>query len=403
MANLNELVNKALANIYKGFEGVEPHLYELTSIVLNKALDDGLSLKYNIDNAAFIHELRTNVNVFSAFKAHNQCKDMAALLYDENGKIVPEAKWRKEALKISDHQNKTWLKTERNTTLRRARFASDFKKFDEKKHLYPNLRWLESTAGTPRTDHVRFYNMVRPVTDPIWTIHYPGDEWNCKCGIEQTKDAETDVPTELPEPTPGLDKNPYFSKEIFTETHPVFSSYINDGMNKKQISLAKKKFQNDLNEFKKQTRYKIEADFIFKNGSKIYVHDFCDSKNIDENLKAVFLVCDTFPKLNVKLPPHLINAGSNAEYIINDQIADFKKQTGLVVANNLKRAIIQKCDIVIVRLMDDYSESLETYIEKAKGELLELNKSEKTKHNIKQIYVIDKKEKVHLIEVGNEK
>lgn len=226
---LAAIIKKALKNIYDGFVGVEPHIYEATEKILNDALDKGLKLKYNKTNKAFIDELRYNVKVFSAFKAHSQCNDMVALLYDKDGKIRPYNEWLKDAMKISDHQNKTWLKTERNTALRRGRVAAQFKEFEAKKHLYPNLRWLESTSVTVRPEHRMFWNMVRPVEDAFWLSHYPGDEWNCHCGIEQTKDDVSEVPEgDLPEPPPGLDKNPFYSKEIITDTHPLIAQYSSD-------------------------------------------------------------------------------------------------------------------------------------------------------------------------------
>lgn len=353
LANLDELVQKALKNIYGGFEGVEPHLYELTSTVLNEAVEKGLSLKYNVENAAFIHELKSNINVFAAFKAHNQCKDMVALLYDESGKIIPEAKWRKEALKISDHQNKTWLNTERNTALRRARIAAQFKQFDAKKDLYPNLRWLESTAGTPRISHTVFYDMVRPVTDPFWLSHFPGDEWNCKCGIEQTKDPVTDVPAELPEPTPGLDSNPYYSKEILTETHPIIAS--NSIEEKIQV-------KKELQELLLNEGYDSKPNFKYKNGSKIFIHPLADSSDLEKNLFYAEFLAQSFPKMTIKIREHLkSNLEKNPEYEINGLIGDLKSPISWKNFNTAKKAIKQGCEVIVFELPQEYPFSMARY------------------------------------------
>lgn len=353
LANLEELVNKAIENIYQGFEGVEPNLYEITSKILNKALDEGLTLKYNVKNASFIHELKTNIHVFSAFKSHNQAKDMAALLYDKEGKLIPESQWRKEALKISDHQNKTWLNTERNTALRRGRIASDFKKFEEKKHLYPNLRWLESTAGTPRTEHVVFYNVVRAVDDPFWLSNFPGDEWNCKCGIEQTKDDVTDVPVELPEPTPGLDNNPAFSGEIFTETHPQLSK-----TSKREKSLIKK----DLQAILLKEGYSSTPDFKYANKSKIFIHPLADKNDLALNLFYAEFLAQRVPGLKIKIREHVYtNSVKNPEYELNGKIGELKSPKSWKNFDTAKNAIKQGCEFVVYALPDDYPYSSMRY------------------------------------------
>lgn len=375
LANLDELVQKALKNIYGGFEGVEPHLYELTSTVLNEAVEKGLNLKYNVENAAFIHELKSNINVFAAFKAHNQCKDMVALLYDESGKIIPEAKWRKEALKISDHQNKTWLNTERNTALRRARIAAQFKQFDAKKDLYPNLRWLESTAATPRTSHTVFYDMVRSVTDPFWLSHFPGDEWNCKCGIEQTKDPVTDVPEELPESTPGLDSNPYYSKEILTETHPIIAS--NSIEEKIQV-------KKELQELLLNEGYDSKPNFKYDNGSKIFIHPLAHKKDIGKNLFYAEFLAQKLPKLIIKIREHLEKDGFlNPEYEINGLIADLKSPTSIKNFKTCNAAIDQGCEVVVFELPQDYQLSNKRFAQEAKSIF---NRSSRNK--VKYFYIV---------------
>lgn len=61
----------------------------------------------------------------------------------------------------------------------------------------------------------------------FWNKHRPGDQWNCKCWLEQT-DAEPTAPedmpdsADMPEPKAGLRGNPAKTKEIFSQDHPHF-------------------------------------------------------------------------------------------------------------------------------------------------------------------------------------
>ena len=117
------------------------------------------------------------------------------------------------------------MRTEYNTLVARARFASDWKKFEKNKDLYPNLKWLPSSSIDKRDGHKLFYNKVWPIDDAFWNTNYPGNLWNCKCGIKST--SESAAPAKKhnhSKPSPGLEQNPGKTGKMFTDSHP----YIKD-------------------------------------------------------------------------------------------------------------------------------------------------------------------------------
>ena len=146
---------------------------------------------------------------------------MVSLLFDKEGNKIPFSKWKKEALKISTHQNKHWLKTEYKTAIKRADMGSKFKKFEETKHLYPNLEWTPSRAKTPDENHKKFWGMVLPLDDVFWNTNFPGDRWGCACNVKQTKKpikryVDDGSSNESPK---GLEGNPAITGAIFSDNH----------------------------------------------------------------------------------------------------------------------------------------------------------------------------------------
>ncbi|MCQ2199762.1 MAG: hypothetical protein MJZ19_08610 [Paludibacteraceae bacterium] len=67
----------------------------------------------------------------------------------------------------------------------------------------------------------QIHNIGLPIDDPFWYKNRPGDQWNCKCWLEQTDAPRTaleDMPdsADIPEPKAGLRGNTAKTKEIFS-------------------------------------------------------------------------------------------------------------------------------------------------------------------------------------------
>ena len=83
---------------------------------------------------------------------------------------------------------------------------------------------MPSTSPNPGADHQLFWNTVRPINDPFWNEHRPGDRWNCKCSLASTDEPCTATPMgdKHSTPQPGLDTNPGTDKATFSQSHPYF-------------------------------------------------------------------------------------------------------------------------------------------------------------------------------------
>lgn len=195
-------------------------------------MDEGYGVRsYNEDDYDFYRALRTNNGVFAAFRTHRLQNDVAAQLLDENGELKPFERFAYDVRTlIAPTHLDAWLRTEYATAVSRARQAADWKRFEANRDVLPNLRWLPSTSLHPGQDHQVFWNTVRPIDDPFWSAHRPGDRWNCKCSLEATDEPPTE---NLPEgtasdrPSAGLDNNPARDAKLFSDTHPyIRNAYV---------------------------------------------------------------------------------------------------------------------------------------------------------------------------------
>ena len=206
---------------------IEINLFNEICDRINEAARKGFDESGTVDpDDDFRAAILRNNEVFVAFKVHRMQNDMARLLLDSNGNLKPFEQWRKEVMPIASHQVGQWLRTEYNTAVLRAHQAADWQQFEREKDILPNLRWMPSTSVNPGKDHMVFWGTVRPIDDPFWNEHRPGDRWNCKCDLSSTDDPVTEIPdfTKKDNPHPGLDNNPGKDGKLFSDTHPYIAN-----------------------------------------------------------------------------------------------------------------------------------------------------------------------------------
>lgn len=206
---------------------IEINLFNEICDRINEAARKGFDESGAVDpDDDFRAAILRNNEVFVAFKVHRMQNDMARLLLDSNGNLKPFEQWRKEVMPIASHQVGQWLRTEYNTAVLRAHQAADWQQFEREKDVLPNLRWMPSTSVNPGKDHMIFWGTVRPIDDPFWNEHRPGDRWNCKCDLSSTDDPVTEIPdfTRKDNPHPGLDNNPGKDGKLFSDTHPYIAN-----------------------------------------------------------------------------------------------------------------------------------------------------------------------------------
>ena len=175
----------------------------------------------------FIRQLKTNADVFAAFKTHRMGRDIASKLLDDQGNVKSFEQFRTDTAGIVDHHVNSWLRTEYDTAIKRAHRAAEMRQFISEADVFPNIEWLPSTAVNPRESHMPFYHHIWAADDPFWEHHKPGDEWGCQCHWASTDEPTTDnsgLGDVVAPPSPGLGGNPARTGQLFSDDHPYFPS-----------------------------------------------------------------------------------------------------------------------------------------------------------------------------------
>ena len=364
VVNVDALVNQAIRNIYRtktGSDnpaGINNKLFELT----NKPLQNGIESTFKSvgadwgrKNETFVNQFRENTAVFSAFKSHEQTAKMVELMYKADGSIRSFSDFKKEALKLSQDYNKTWLNTEYNTAIRAARMAVNWLKFQETKHLYPNLEYMPSRAAHPRESHADYYYQIWPIDDPIWDSILPPSDWGCLCSVRATDKPPTEQAADWSPPA----GNPVFqnnsgktAKFVNTEATPY---YLNTPEEKRpsiilfamQVNANRAKIEESFSLYEEYLQDKNFKDVQFDNSTGALkathlLHSFDRQTGkyevmardiLFERGNSVVLLSEQ-AGIGVKTPDGLLNGS----------IFDIKAvigQDGKIGNNNLKNKLIE--------------------------------------------------------------
>ena len=288
-----ELMARLLADIFAGKfdEGREiyPALYEACRDTFRRALDEGYPLPEGADDAEtlFREALRSDADVFAAFRTHRMQNDIASQLLDEDGKLKEWRQFREDAEAVIGTYNNHWLRTEYDTAVLRARQAADWKSFERNADILPNLKWMPTTSAEPDLFHREYWRigLTLPISHPFWKSHHPGDRWNCKCSLEATDEPVTgSIPDAGYKPSPGLENNPGTDGKLFSPSHPYYEKAY-PGAEKAVIKLRRKEIQQEASALKEQTfrNEGLERDIhITGRGIKEWLnqpHEFYSAKN----------------------------------------------------------------------------------------------------------------------------
>lgn len=288
-----ELMARLLADIFAGKfdEGREiyPALYEACRDTFRRALDEGYPLPEGADDAEtlFREALRSDADVFAAFRTHRMQNDIASQLLDEDGKLKEWRQFREDAEAVIGTYNNHWLRTEYDTAVLRARQAADWKSFERNADILPNLKWMPTTSAEPDLFHREYWRigLTLPISHPFWKSHHPGDRWNCKCSLEATDEPATGtIPQTDYKPSPGLEDNPGTDGKLFSPSHPYYEKAY-PGAEKAVIKLRRKEIQQEASALKEQTfrNEGLERDIhITGRGIKEWLnqpHEFYSAKN----------------------------------------------------------------------------------------------------------------------------
>lgn len=217
LANSRTLMTSAIRDIFEGqADEIHPSIFE----VYNKSYHGAITSVFGTKETELSQLFKLNLSKLAACKSFQ----VTGLLMQARTQFDRWEDYAKVARGIVNEYNR-YQRTEFNTIVARARTAKQFLKFLDEKDVMPNLKWLPTVSVTPRDIHVILVNTVRPIDDPLWQLHQPGNLYGCKCDWENTSEPVTDSPIgELPKPARGLEGNPAVTGEIFTERHSYYDA-----------------------------------------------------------------------------------------------------------------------------------------------------------------------------------
>lgn len=167
--------------------------------------------------------LKNNVTRLAAAKAGYITQQIERCKADSDGVVFSREEYEKRAQAVINVANSAQA-AEYNTAVHRNRIVKQFDQFEKEKKLFPNIEWLHTRSATPREIHLAYVGRIWPMDDPFWKENHPGCVWNCKCDWKNTDEPATDNSGVTPvKASPGLEGNPYYTKEVFSNKHPYFS------------------------------------------------------------------------------------------------------------------------------------------------------------------------------------
>lgn len=240
-----DVIMEFVRNVYEKKvvrENIDADLWNEYVRIFKAAVNNGYKQSSNTEfdrKGRLAQQIEHNIEVFSAFKVHNEQELMASKMLDSEGKMVGFEEFKKNTESIIKHHNESWLQTEYSTASLRASQAADWQEFVANSDIFPNLKWMPTTSAHPdEVVHGKYSGLthempqvILPVDDKFWNNHRPGDRWNCKCSLEPTDEPSLHETNKRAAKLAqagkatgqrGLQANPGIDGEIIDDSHPYF-------------------------------------------------------------------------------------------------------------------------------------------------------------------------------------
>lgn len=252
--------------------------------------------------------LNQNLYRFSGAKTYQELAKLNFAV--SNKKSVADIK--KEALKINDEYNRTYLETEIINASRSGAMFEKWHKFQSQKHLYPNLKYKTVKDNRVRLEHKQLHDVVKPIDDEFWDTWFPPNGHRCRCYTTQTDEKATPGTPEG-NPTPGFHGNVGKTNMAFNEDeHPYFIFPAEDAKKIKESFENLKLAEPDYNLVHKNKKATLE------------VSTWADPNDVSANFTNAKILVDQL-KVSMKIRPHSdLENITNPEYEIDGKMSDLK-------------------------------------------------------------------------------
>lgn len=160
-------------------------MVDQTTGVFLDAIDQGTK-STDILEEQFMTALENDVFLFSALKTHSQLLEASRMLKDDQGRLKPFNKFRKDIESIYSGYNESYLESEYEFAVSSSQMAAQWEAIDGERY---NLQYRTAGDDRVRKSHDALHNTTLPVSDPFWNNYYPPNGWRCRCiAVEVLKD-----------------------------------------------------------------------------------------------------------------------------------------------------------------------------------------------------------------------
>lgn len=275
---------------------------------LNKALDFKLGDAAGIDPKVL--EMKKNLYKFACAKSTAQLEELNHWLYDGD-KPRSWEDFRAKVVESNTKFNENWLQAEWQTANISGHHARNWQKYQEQKHLFPNLKYRTAGDNRVRKEHDKLDGIIMPIDDKFWNKYYPPNGWRCRCGVTQTAEPiSKDVPSTFKEVRPEFEHNVGKGGQVFSEDIKKGHKYF---VLAKDVPNWNKRFELA----KQEAPYeKVQTP----KGNKVEVSIYADPEDYNLNLNMIQITKDSL-NLNIKIRPHInIDGEKNAELLDHNNI-----------------------------------------------------------------------------------
>ena len=202
------------------------YTFEALSDEVNKVFDKKPDLPdapESIKRKEVVSALNANIARFSGAKTFQEVNDISKFLFDDKGFKMPFKQFEEIAKPVDDIYNKTWLKTEQDTSFGQAQSADSWLQYEDEEEIFPLLQYQTSDDERVRHDHAAWDNLIYPVGHSFWDTRMPLNGYNCRCRVIQLREGEESSTKGVPknEDKP-FQNNAGKTGEVFTDKHPYF-------------------------------------------------------------------------------------------------------------------------------------------------------------------------------------
>jgi len=129
-----------------------------------------------------------NTYQFSAAKSISEGKALQGLMF-KDGQRIGFSEYQKEAHKVAEVFNDTWLRTEYDTCVRGTIQGEQWRDMYADKDINPYWQYSGMMDEREREEHVELEGKIFQIGDVEGDAIYPPGSWNCRCTAEPCDDS----------------------------------------------------------------------------------------------------------------------------------------------------------------------------------------------------------------------